>query len=80
VAAVPNGPVAAPEGEPKFPVLRVNSVVLNGERSSAMVNDQIVHVGDSVTGVQVVEIAEYGFLGQIRGFRHNYGVGDRGGK
>ena len=60
------------EAEPEFPPLQVMGIVLNGARSSAVINGRTVMLGESIDDVQLAEIAENGIVAKKRGFAHRY--------
>lgn len=53
----------------EFPALKVQGVVLNGTRSSAIINSRTVHLGEKVEGAQLVEIFENGVAAELEGIR-----------
>jgi hypothetical protein len=64
--------VETPEPEPEFPPLQVTGLVVNGARSSAVINGRVVMVGETIEDVQLTEVAENGVVGKKRGFTHRY--------
>jgi hypothetical protein len=48
----------APPTTPEFPELRLTGVILHGSRSSAVINQKTLKVGDYIDGVRLVEVQE----------------------
>jgi hypothetical protein len=65
--------VPAPEPVPaipiarEFPELELSGVILNGARSSAIINQKYVEVGETIEGVRLVEIGENGIVVELDG-------------
>jgi hypothetical protein len=64
----PEKPPAAPVA-PKFPELKLTGVILNGSRSSAVINQRPVTKGEFIEGVQLVEVHEKNVVVEMNGFR-----------
>ena len=64
--------VEAAESAPEFPALEVTGLVVNGARSSAMINGRVVMLGESIDGVELAKVAENGIVGKKSGFTHGY--------
>jgi len=67
-------PIAPPVEEPPappisdgFPALKVTGVVVNGARSSAVINGKTVQLGEHTEGVKLVEVAEDGVVVELKG-------------
>lgn len=63
---------APPPPEVVFPELMITGVVLNGDRSSAVLGSTPVYVGELVDGMQVVHIFEDGVVVEKQGERRIY--------
>lgn len=68
--AEPPPPVASPR---EFPNLDVTGFVLNGQRSSAVINGKTVMLGEDVYGVQLVAVTTEGIVVELEGQRKDYG-------
>ena len=56
----------------EFPSLNITGVTLSGARSTAVIGNQIVSVGDSLDGLEVVKIFEDGVVMEQAGERRIY--------
>jgi len=66
----------APTPEPvQFPALTVTGVVLNGLRSSAIINGDTVYVGEYIEGVKLVEVAAEGVVVEMQGSQEAFSLG-----
>ena len=75
-------PIAQPVEEPPappmsdtFPALKVTGVVVNGARSSAVINGDTVQLGEYIEGVKLVEVAEDGVVVELDGEHKAFSLG-----
>jgi hypothetical protein len=75
VATITNVPTATITPEPKpRPDFRLNGIIYTAVKPSAIVNGQIVHLGDQVDGATVVWIGRTNVTLQIKGQRKSYAL------
>lgn len=55
------------EAAPEFPELTLRGVVLNGEKSTALIDGYTVQKGEFVKGVRLVEVSEAGVVVEMDG-------------
>ena len=54
---------------PEFPELKVSGLVVNGAKSSAVINSEVVLVGERIRGVTLLEVTNSEIKVEYRGFR-----------
>jgi hypothetical protein len=61
-------PVVKPPPSPKtveFPALTITGVLLNGEKSSAIINGDTMHLGEYIEGVKLVDVVSEGVVVEL---------------
>jgi hypothetical protein len=72
-------PAAKPEPDPEppeFPPLKVTGVIINGTRSSAVVEGRAIMLHERIEKMELVEVTERGITMELRGFKHSYRIGE----
>ena len=62
-------PAPAPPQPPEFPPLNVSGVIINGKKSSALINGRTVAIEERIDDVQLVEVREDGITVELHGYR-----------